>query len=83
MSFYMETNKIAEAKGYAVFELAEKVGGRSFTLWGPDINGRFCRNGAYFSLHDAMNAFRAITRHNVCERDNQDLCHTCGKPVQS
>ena len=80
---YQETNKLAEENGYAVFALAQPVGGRTHTLWGPDINGRFCRNGAYYSLHDAMQAFRTLTQQHVCHRDNQDRCHTCGKEMQS
>ena len=53
---------IVEGNGYAVYELEQPNGGRKFTLWGPDINGRFCRNGAYFDLHSAMASFRVLSK---------------------
>lgn len=59
---YQETRKIATAGLYSVWELKKDigVGGRSHTVWGPDINGRECRMGAYRGSYSAFQSMRQL-----------------------
>ncbi len=55
----LEYNDIAP---YEVKELYHHIDGKRFTLWGPDVNGRQCRMGAYFGSYEAWKEAFALAQ---------------------
>jgi hypothetical protein len=60
-----------ESPGKVVAEFGEKhkvveehAGDREYSLWGPDLEGRYCRMGRY---SDTGSAFRAARVISGCE----------------